>query len=163
MKKGKIVVVLALAIGLFSCGEEGKKEDKKDKKTEEVQKHEEEKEVDHDNGEEVSEELQLNEGAKWAVNEEMMVPVREMEEAVAKFATDGSTEYQGLGLALKEGVGKVTSTCTMNGAAHDELHKWLLPFITSVNKLKECETEEDGAALFTEIQASFVEFNTYFE
>jgi hypothetical protein len=57
----------------------------------------------------------------------------------------------------------LTSDCTMKGQAHDELHKWLLPFIDLVDVFSKSETEQVAQDNLQEIKASFVEFNKYFQ
>ena len=47
----------------------------------------------------------------------------------------------------------------MKGQAHDELHKWLLPYIDLV----EAFSTDKSADNFTAIQNSFSTFNTYFQ
>ena len=40
---------------------------------------------------------------------------------------------------LQKNINLLTSNCTMSGEAHDELHKWLIPYMELVNKLSEAE------------------------
>jgi hypothetical protein len=51
----------------------------------------------------------------------------------------------------------------MSGMAHDELHKWLVPYITEVNSLSEAENEIETIKTFKNIQESFKTFNKYFQ
>ncbi len=57
----------------------------------------------------------------------------------------------------------LTSNCTMKGKAHDELHKWLLPYIDMVKELSEAKDETEASKLFENIQISFTTFNKYFQ
>jgi hypothetical protein len=50
----------------------------------------------------------------------------------------------------------------MTGKAHDELHKWLLPYIDLVGELEVAENEAEAAEFFEEIEQSFHTFNEYF-
>ena len=103
-----------------------------------------------------SEALQLNEGKKWKVDDNMMLLIRKMEKEVA--ATK-SENYQVLIDNLAHNIDLLTSNCTMEGQAHDELHKWLLPFIEDVKSFSNDKTSEN----FSKIQNSFTTFNQYFE
>jgi hypothetical protein len=47
----------------------------------------------------------------------------------------------------------------MKGQAHDELHKWLLPYI----ELADDFSKDRSVEQFAEIQHSFTTFNQYFE
>lgn len=71
----------------------------------------------------------LNKGEKWKVVEDMLIFIRNMEEAVAKFDGEQSEDYTALAKTIDENIIELTSSCTMEGQAHDELHKWLVPFI----------------------------------
>ncbi|MBK9047964.1 MAG: hypothetical protein IPL74_15190 [Bacteroidetes bacterium] len=51
----------------------------------------------------------------------------------------------------------------MKGKAHDELHKWLLPYIDLVKELSEAKDETEAAKQFENIQTSFTTFNQYFQ
>ena len=51
----------------------------------------------------------------------------------------------------------------MTGQAHDELHKWLLPYIDLVAELSDAKAETEAAKQFENIQNSFITFNQYFK
>ena len=51
----------------------------------------------------------------------------------------------------------------MKGKAHDELHKWLLPYIDMVKELSEAKDETEAEKQFHNIQTSFTTFNQYFQ
>ena len=117
----------------------------------------------HDHGDEESEELSLNDGKKWKVNAEMMVHVRSMEKQITAFSTSTKKDYAALAADLKANIGELTSSCTMTGASHDELHLWLLPHIKMVDELKDAENDKEAAEDFSEIQTSMKTFNQFFE
>ncbi len=72
-------------------------------------------------------------------------------------------EKTALGTRLSGQVNELTSSCTMDGQAHDELHKWLLPFIHTINHLKDSETDAEANEYLNDLKESFEEFNQYFE
>jgi hypothetical protein len=107
--------------------------------------------------------IQLNEGQKWTVDEPMMVYIRNLENEVTIFDGETLAEYQALTAALKKNIDGLTSNCTMKGEAHDELHKWLLPFIELVDELDNSKTTAEADTKLEQIRSSFQTFNQYFQ
>ncbi len=112
------IIILAGSILLFSCNNATKEQEKV--KTETVSQ---EPEHQHDE----NETIELNNGEKWKVDENMITHIRNMENDVSNFKGTTLTEYKTLSENLQKNVDLLTSNCTMKGKAHDELHKWLLP------------------------------------
>ena len=109
------------------------------------------------------EEIQLNQGQKWKVDAEMLSIIRTMENDVASFKGSELAEYNSLSEKLKNNIDLLTSNCTMKGQAHDELHKWLLPYIDSVKELSEAKDETTASAQLLKVKKSFAQFNEYFQ
>lgn len=112
------------------------------------------------------ESIKLNKGAKWTVIKEMMVYIRNMESDVKLFSETKHNDFKDFhqhAENLQKNINLLTSNCTMSGEAHDELHKWLIPYMELVNKLNEAENLENAQQIFNTIETSFKEFNTYFE
>jgi hypothetical protein len=107
--------------------------------------------------------IELVNNEKWEVNKEMMVHIKNMESNIEAVSNQSSPNYQELGSKLDENIGLLTSNCTMTGKAHDELHKWLLPFIDLVKELNAADSKEEQKQSFEAIQESMNEFNTYFK
>ena len=110
-----------------------------------------------------STDIVLNNGEEWQVNPEMMVHVQEMKKDIETFSSKNDTNYSALAKKLKANIQLLTSSCTMEGQAHEELHKWLLPFIGLVNDFA---AEKDATILsekFQEIKKSMEEFELYFK
>ena len=146
MLKIKIAFLATDVLLLFSCNTKSKEEKTTEIKTEEHQHSE-------------SETIQLNNGEKWKVDDNMMLHIRNMEKDVVHFDQEKSTNYSLLANKLKTNIDILTSNCTMKGQAHDELHKWLVPYIELVDSF----SKEKSANQFTEIQNSFKTFNQYFQ
>ena len=146
MLKIKIALLSTVVLLLFSCNTKSKEEKTTEIKTEEHQHSE-------------SETIQLNNGEKWKVDDNMMLHIRNMEKDIIHFDQEKSTNYSLLADKLKTNIDTLTSNCTMKGQAHDELHKWLVPYIELVDSF----SEEKSANQFTEIQNSFKTFNQYFQ
>ncbi len=146
MLKIKIVLLAAVGLFLFSCNPKPKEEKSIEIKTEEHQHSE-------------SEAIQLNKGEKWKVDDIMILHIRNMEKDVVNFEKKDDKNYLLLADKLKVNLDLLTSNCTMKGEAHDELHKWLVPYIELVDTF----SKEKSANHFTEIQHSFKTFNQYFQ
>lgn len=86
-----------------------------------------------------------------------------MENEVAGFNGKEAAGYKTLSENLKKNIHTLTSNCTMEGKAHDELHKWLLPYIELVDKFSEAGTKQEASGYFQQIKTSFITFNQYFQ
>lgn len=118
-------------------------------------------EEDHHHDED--EALVLDNGKKWKVIESMLVYIRNMEKAVNNFDGKESKDYVALAKIIDENASELTTKCTMEGQAHDELHKWLVPFLGYSEQFDEATELAEQEQIYNDIKASFVEFNTYFE
>jgi len=151
MKKLSYILVFGTALLFSSCANET------DKKVEDQSTVHDEHDHDH------SESIELNKGEKWTVVEEMMGHIRNMETDVKLFNKLENKDYAVLAVKLEDNLDLLTSNCTMTGKAHDELHKWLLPYIDLVDELSEADNDESAELTYKEIQTSFKTFNTYFK
>ena len=113
--------------------------------------------------EEESEVIKLNNGEKWKVDANMLNHIRHMENDVVSFAKEVQKDYKSLSEKLQSNIDLLTSNCTMKGKAHDELHKWLLPYIDMIEELSEAKDETEALEKFEKIQNSFTTFNQYFQ
>lgn len=109
-----------------------------------------------------SDALALNNNEKWLVNDEMKPFVMKGEETVAFYIKENKTDYKQLAKDLKEENSKLIKSCTMDGASHDELHKWLHPHLQLVERLSEIDNPEKANVLVSEIEASYQLYHTYF-
>lgn len=107
--------------------------------------------------------IELNNGKKWKVVPEMLRYIRTMEHDVLSFRSADMGDYKTLSSSLRKNIDELTSHCTMTGKAHDELHKWLLPYIDLINAFSDCENVTEASVKLNEIKQSFVRFNMYFE
>jgi predicted small lipoprotein YifL len=155
--KFKLLVALSFLFAVTSCNN-----DKSVDAGHNHEQHEQDAHAGHDHGD-VDDELVLNDGKKWEMNPEMLTIVRSMEKDVTTFTSEKLAEMQALGGKLDGQVNELTSSCTMDGQAHDELHKWLLPFIHDIKHLKESVTDDEAKESIRDLKASFAEFNQYFE
>ncbi|MDD2983462.1 MAG: hypothetical protein PHQ74_08740 [Crocinitomicaceae bacterium] len=155
--KFRLLVALSFLFAVSSCNN-----DKHDEKGHDQEHHATDPHAGHDHGD-VEDELVLNEGKKWKMNPEMLTIIRSMEKDVNTFSSEKLADMQTLGTKLDGQVNELTSSCTMEGQAHDELHKWLLPFIHDIKHLKEAANDAEGKETMDDLKESLVEFNQYFE
>jgi hypothetical protein len=153
MKK-KIILIPAIALFLFSCGNAS---NEKSEDLSEIETHDE-----HHHDDE-SEAIELNNGEKWTVDANMLTHIRTMENDVVSYAKVEQKDYKSLSEKLQSTIDLLTSNCTMKGKAHDELHNWLLPYIDFVKELSEAINEAEALQQFENIQTSFTTFNQYFQ
>lgn len=151
----KIFLITTIAISFIACKNESHHENHDEHEHhDETATHEE----DHHNHE--SEAIMLNDGEKWKVVENMSGYIRNMEKAVNEFKGDN---YPALAKTIDENIRALTENCTMEGQAHDELHKWLLPFIELSEEFDVATEKENQEKIYQEFKKMFVEYNTYFE
>jgi hypothetical protein len=150
MKKYSYVLIAGILLVLASCGDNTEKDNSNSEPIHEEHNHDDES-------------IELDNGKKWIVVDEMMGHIRNMESDLTAFESQDEKDYQSLAVKLENNIELLTSNCTMTGKAHDELHKWLLPYIDLVAELTNAKNVEEAGATYHKIQASFKTFNTYFE
>jgi len=107
--------------------------------------------------------LVLDNGQKWTIISSMDVYLQEMEDLVTNFKGENLEDHQELAKELKDNIGLLTSNCTMKGQAHDELHKWLLPYIELVDNYSKADSKQAAARHFAKVKSSFEAYNKYFK
>jgi hypothetical protein len=149
----KILIPL-ISLVLFSCNNASKEKSKVYNETITHKEHQHNSDVIG---------IELNNGEKWKVDEAMLLHIRSMESDVFSFSKLKEKEYKTLAISLQSKINLLTSNCTMKGKAHDELHKWLLPYIDLVKEFSESKDETTLNEQFQKIQTSFTTFNQYFK
>ena len=153
MKK-LIILIPLISLFLFSCSNAAN--EKSNEQTQSVIQQE-----NHHNDE--SEAIELNNGEKWKVDANMITHIHNMENDIISFTEIEQKNYKSLSEKLQSNIDLLTSNCTMKGKAHDELHKWLLPYIDLVKELSEAKDPTEAEKQFQNIQTSFNTFNQYFQ
>jgi len=107
--------------------------------------------------------IELINGEKWKVDEGMMITIQSIAHKIKSF--DGKTieDYREYSTSLSNLISELTSNCTMKGQAHDELHKWLVPFIGLSKDLKKSEDIAELSKIDGELKSEIVVFEDYFE
>ena len=110
--------------------------------------------------------LQLNNGAKWKANTETTAGVEKMQAQISEFKEMNLPEnlinYKQLSSGLNTTMQGIFEQCTMKGAAHDELHDFLVPIKGNITTLGGDDLEAAGKA-FSDIQRQLSQFDIFFE
>ena len=148
-----IVTLLISSLNIISCVNSDTKPTELQTKNNIITEHE------HD---EENQGIELSNGEKWIVDKNMNTHIRIMEKDLLNFAKLPNKDYKVLSVKLQQQIDLLTSNCTMKGKAHDELHKWLLPYMDLVTELTEAENNVEAENIYQKIQLSFTTFNQYF-
>ena len=107
--------------------------------------------------------IELNNGQKWKVNEEMKPYIDQGREVLTSYLSKGSADHEKLAKELQEQNSKLIKSCTMDGKSHDELHKWLHPHLELVKELRDAETEDEVTEITEKLKSSYDLYDQYFE
>ena len=104
--------------------------------------------------------IELNNGQKWKVNEEMSPYILEGEKILKDYT---GQDYEALADELESQNKKLIKSCTMDGKAHDQLHKCLHPHIQLIESLEDAETVTQANTIIEQLKESFKTYHTYFQ
>ena len=107
--------------------------------------------------------IELDNGQKWKVNEEMKPFVEEGKKILNEYIQNEDSDYTGLAAALSEQDNKLIESCTMEGKSHEELHKWLHPHLDIISDLESTKDTTQAKKLVEQLRASYVDFEKYFQ
>ena len=158
----KKTIVFGLSVFLlWSCNNSEQNTTAETKKSHEHHEHEEDHSNHHYN--ESEDAITLNDGERWIVNEEMKPFVAQQEELLKTYISSNDTDYKTLANNLQEQNNLLIKSCTMTGKSHDELHKWLHPYIELLADLKAAESVDQAKQLISDAEASFETYHHYFQ
>ena len=161
----KKVLYIALVVGFMSSCNSTQEEKKNEAVT--ISKDTAVAVIEEEHHHDDNDSIVLNNGAKWKVVEKMMAYIKTMENDIKQFTVSKTkkkiADYTKLGSKLQTSIDSLTSNCTMTGKGHDELHKWLLPFIDNVETLGKSTNVEEAKSVLNKLDSSYILVNTYFE
>ncbi|PAW92724.1 hypothetical protein CKK33_04120 [Mucilaginibacter sp. MD40] len=113
--------------------------------------------------EKASEELVLNNGTKWKIDQATGKNVSRLQQIAKK--ADGHTmaDYHMAGNTLQSGIDQMIKECRMKGPDHLALHKWLEPLMEQVNQLRKATNAASAKIHFSAIKKRLALFNQYFK
>ena len=158
MKKIKTVLLSACTlIFLFACNTNI------EQNAEEHHEHAHHERHEHHHHTETSEVIELNDGEKWLINQEMQPFLDKEQNLISEYIQNASDDYLTLAEQLEVENNNLIKSCTMKGQSHDELHKWLHPHMELIAQLKSAGDEHEAEELISKLQSSFSIFNEYFQ
>lgn len=162
MKKIILSALLGLAI-VVSCDKKQEEKVTTENTPMEQTVSEEHANDDQDKSEEHDEsvKLELNNGAKWSVNNEMKPYVSQTEKQLQEYNTENG-DYKMLATNLNATNESLVKSCTMTGIPHENLHAWLAPHMKEIEKLKSAENREDANHIVGELKESMEKYHEYF-
>jgi hypothetical protein len=104
--------------------------------------------------------VELNNGQKWKVNEEMSPYILAGEKILKDYT---GQDYETLADQLESQNKKLIKSCTMGGKAHDQLHKWLHPHMQLIESLEDAENVTQANTIIEQLKESFKTYHTYFQ
>lgn len=107
--------------------------------------------------------IELNEGEKWNVNDEMKPHILGAETILDLYISNENSDYLGLESELRALNQNLIKSCSMKGESHDELHKWLLPHMNILKALKDSKSEANAMQQIANLQNSFDLYHQYFK
>ncbi|MEJ6736735.1 MAG: heme-binding domain-containing protein [Flavobacteriales bacterium] len=108
--------------------------------------------------------LTLNNGDKWVSDDATNNAIAKMIELANEKIEEGNiTLYQEMGKNLSAEMQGLFKVCTMKGAAHDQLHNFILPLVKMYRNLKEEENNEEASIQQKEIKAYLTSYDTFGE
>ena len=108
--------------------------------------------------------LELDDGKRWPVHEHMNETIVNMAKLLQNSPPITSTnDVQALASALQKEMGILVSSCTMSGAAHDQLHIFLTTLFPEVEKLEELQDVKELEETRIALKVLFQVYGEYFE
>jgi hypothetical protein len=106
--------------------------------------------------------LSLNHGERWKMDEHTRTMLVKMEKAF--FASDHSSQagLNAAGAELKVQMDQLIAGCTMDGAAHNQLHLFLSEYIPTIDRLAKAEDYAAARKEAIELKGHFSTYKQYF-
>lgn len=106
--------------------------------------------------------VELNKGAKWEANPETTKGIGVMQGLLGEFTPEPTVEdYRALHKKLSTSFQSILQQCTMTGEAHNQLHNYLLPLKSQIDKLG-TENLAGCQRIMPEIEAYLMKYSHYF-
>ncbi|WP_295711565.1 hypothetical protein [Mucilaginibacter sp.] len=113
--------------------------------------------------EKTSEELVLNNGTKWKIDQATGNNVARLRQIVKKVNGNTLADYHQAGTRLQAGIDQMIKECRMKGPDHLALHKWLEPLMEQVAQLNQATNAASAKIHIGEVKKRLNIFNQYFK
>jgi hypothetical protein len=148
----KIIPVFISILLFISCS---------DSKTGSKEEHSHDAAATENHQQESSDAMEFNNGSKWKADETTRQRVQNMQSIANSAEPKTSDEYIAVAKNLKSETDLLISECRMQGADHDALHKWLMPYLNEVQALE--KGDENASTHFENVKHQLAQFDNYFE
>jgi ABC-type Zn2+ transport system substrate-binding protein/surface adhesin len=108
-------------------------------------------------------EMVLNNGEKWQADEHTNNSAEKMHKLVVDFKMQKEKKYDELVTKLKAEIQELVKGCTMDGAAHDQLHIWLNDYMNLVVELSDDNDEAGKEIAINNLAESLHNYSKYFK
>lgn len=109
-----------------------------------------------------SSEVELDNGKKWKANPETISGIRILQTLISEFdRSHNSDSLTALSNEMDTEFKLIFKNCTMTGAAHDQLHNYLLPMLGMMKKIETPPLENQKKAL-VKTEKHLLVFDRYF-
>ncbi len=161
----KLLIILFIGLAVISCKSDKKNNNSTTEKTEEhhEKKHNEEHNEHEENEHNKEIKIVLIDGKKWKVDKPMMLLIQNIRTDVMDFNGNTLDDYKVLADKINTNLEVLTSSCTMTGQAHDELHKWLVPFLGMAETFSDSKTLDQAQSSYKTLKNSFTLVDQNFE
>lgn len=110
----------------------------------------------------LSSEVQLDNGEKWQANRETVNGIKNLQTLISEFDhSNNSDSLIALSSEMDTEFKLIFKNCTMTGAAHDQLHSYLLPMLGMMKKVETPSLENQKKALM-KTKKHLLMFDRYF-
>lgn len=107
--------------------------------------------------------LTLNGSEKWRMDDHTRAAMGEIRATLAAPDPTNTVEGRAIGATLQAQLDGLISGCTMEGAAHDELHVFLMAFLPGVSGLKTTPDDAAAAAQLATLRHQVHTYDQFFE
>lgn len=97
------------------------------------------------------------------VNAEMRPHIAKGDSILHAYIASNGEDYEQLAEDLKDQNKALVQSCTMQGASHDELHKWLHPHMELVGALAGAQNANEANSIIEKLELSFDTYSRYFQ
>jgi len=102
-------------------------------------------------------------GGRWRIQEDMRAELSRIERDLRAFDEAGNPDPAAFAEALAGGLSRFVALCQMEGPAHEELHKWLIPLLGHSEALSSASGPGEREAILREVRGSLARFHEFFE
>jgi hypothetical protein len=106
--------------------------------------------------------LTLNDGQKWVMDDHTRKMIAEIRSTVDGAAVADLEGAHSLGDTLQAKVNRLVQGCTMEGAAHDQLHVFLSQFIPAAGAMVSASSAQSGQESLERIRDLLAEYDRTF-